>query len=302
MHNHTIFFFNIVLLSVLSGCILGSSEPGEYIETELGIESDYVSPVSGTIATIINNDVYLQDLANEFLPQQLTDSPSERKTKVTLNYAKDRIAYLNTSGQIKIIDIEGNVLETVENTGTVLDLGWSGDDQTLYMFVDDHFEFHGPDMDLPSVDAIQNVRTFISVDVSRYGDLIYVIRTTSGSYFVGISYKQSQFTNKSVNYYSQKKEYVKISPDGERFLIATSSQEGQFNRISFYKSDDFFQPDQISSRSAFSPEFSGEDGQYLIYTTRPSTPLSYSDEDGPLTLLPFPLPQSSAYFSIDWKP
>lgn len=302
MHNQSFFLCGLIFLCLLSGCILGSPEPGEVRETEISHRLTYDSPVSGSIAMIINDDVYVQDLANDYETTRLTQTPQQKKKKVALNYAKDKIAYVNGSGVAIIIDREGNLLETVTATGPVIDLGWSSNDETLYMLVDDHIEYHGPDMNLPSINAVLNESTFLSIDVSDFGDVIYCLKINNSiSYYVGIAFKQQDLISISMPN-SDAIKHVRISPDGRRFLIATSDEVGDYNKISFFESKPFREYSVIRERETQAPDFVGNGGTFIFFNiTEDRGSIGYGYNWNDRFDLPTPIPVPQNYVSLDWK-
>ena len=54
---------------------------------------------------IIDDDIYLHNLKTDFAARKITENPQEAKTEGgPLSYTKDKIAYINGEGKVKIIE------------------------------------------------------------------------------------------------------------------------------------------------------------------------------------------------------
>lgn len=143
----------ILILLVFSATISCKKEDSPWISKE---EVDRIKaskkPKVNHIAYIYNDDVYyIPDLDKE--PIRLTNSPNERKLEVRINHSHTKIAYKTIDGSPIIIDIEGNVLEKLDQYKKIIQMDWSKDDQTLWMLpkYSDKLIFHGKSMNLPQL-------------------------------------------------------------------------------------------------------------------------------------------------------
>ncbi|MEM6804952.1 MAG: hypothetical protein AAF696_26375 [Bacteroidota bacterium] len=197
---------------------------------------------SGTIAFVFENDIYL---FGEGYPEvkKITDSPDERKTKIALSYNKEKIAYLDAAKQVVIIDKEGNFIENVTINRGFKDLGWSPNDQTLYMLRFDELLFHGPPMDIAALDIPGFSYELESIDISQNLDVVYCYR--EGGFGLEAVNVVIDYKNPSRRDWSYRGlepfRFVRMSPDGSQVLAALSATRDRDvggnppNEVSFFE-------------------------------------------------------------------
>ena len=144
-HSGIILMLFASLSLLLSSCLFGPVTLIE--ESPFGENRHFLR--GGRMAFIYDNEVYLTQADRSI--QQLTNSSNEQKLRIALSYNKDKIAYLNADGTPVIIDTTGQLIETLTDFSNIRFLGWSTDDETLWMMGEDatSFQYYGPDMNLP---------------------------------------------------------------------------------------------------------------------------------------------------------
>lgn len=159
------------LLTVLVFLTFLSCQPYEYIE--LGSENLYGGEkTNGLIVYIKNNEVYqVNDLgANEMkIPNTLG-----AKSNISLNYAKDRIAFFNSLSQVVIVDLNGNNMEVLSQYD-VKDFEWSKNEKALFLLEQDSSKItvHGITTSFVSP-PISNNGLVYNFSVSSNHDVAYV--------------------------------------------------------------------------------------------------------------------------------
>lgn len=168
----------ILILLVFSATISCKKEDSPWISKE---EVDRIKaskkPKVNHIAYIYNDDVYyIPDLDKE--PIRLTNSPNERKLEVRINHSHTKIAYKTIDGSPIIIDIEGNVLEKLDQYKKIIQMDWSKDDQTLWMLpkYSDKLIFHGKPMNLPKL-KYQKPGYITSLSISSRNEIAFTTVT-----------------------------------------------------------------------------------------------------------------------------
>lgn len=141
-------------------------------------------------------------------------------SRVAISNDGTKVAYTDANGMPIIVDTLGNILHQLSQYSDVMDLGWAGNDSTLYILTNNQVFFFGPALDLPTplfdIPAnAQNV-TITSLDINDNLDVLYsalyyvLISNNTELYWVGgegINYKNS--TNS--DYFSPKKYGISCS-------------------------------------------------------------------------------------------
>ena len=311
-----------IVLVCLTSCYSG---PPELIVTETYLGDDRPTPpFSGGVAFLYNNHVYLY-LPSYSEPKKLTNSRFEDKSHIALSYGHDKIAFINEQGLPTIIDTSGNELEVVSVNGVVKDIGWSGDDQTLYMLVDNQIQYHGPPMDLPSIDVPNDDYEAHSFHVAQNGTYAYLYDQKPGVQDRNGSFKEigvpgpTMYEVRTLFFGSRSRTYrfIRLSADGSKTLESLLNPiDGFFNatvilnKVLFtdVETRDFSSPSTIvGSGFALSP-----DGEQMLQGFKTESNISndrftnlFLDElprgIGSKENLTFFTDESEKVF-IDWKP
>jgi len=212
---HTVSFLALLIMLISQACIWGPiSLEEELVPLSSGSEERLFE---GSIAMVYQRDVYVLDPYGR-PPKQLTNSPLEPKTKIALSHGKDKVAYLDQSAFPVLIDSSGQELAYLTEYGPILYLGWSGDDQTLWMMGEDRkeFQYYGPDMGLPdNLNAPPS--TLNALDVSSTGVVAFLIGPS-------IRIHSHPSGDSLVFPIDNGIQYITFSQDGNKILYSRDSQ------------------------------------------------------------------------------
>ena len=144
--------------------IYGVANHGNQGEVELKMDLAYIH----------DNDIYV---VNEIFAEEtrLTSTPFSTKTHVALSPLHDKVAYLDANGTPVILDLSGNVLETLSSYNNVTDMKWhfNSGNPTLYLLINNSIVFHGPSLAIPSNPfdfAFPSTTTYRAIDAVDIND------------------------------------------------------------------------------------------------------------------------------------
>jgi hypothetical protein len=100
--------------------------------------------------------------------------------KASINYSHDRIAYKNAASNIKIVDADGNLLDEVPDTESVIWFDWHANNETLYMLEDGQLSFFGPSIDGVAQTDLNSV--FIASNLQFFSAAVTADGSVLGSY------------------------------------------------------------------------------------------------------------------------
>lgn len=262
---------------------------------------------------IYNNDIYLLG-ENYERPKKITDSPEAAKSMVSISYNKEKVAYLNSSKKPVIIDTTGTEIESVQIVSPAEDIGWSPDNQTLYILSNNTVQFFGPSMAIPQIRTAFGPADIYSLHVSQNLDIVYSygIKTLFGDelHAIQVDYKDPSKPDKYFRDVS-KYTYVRMSHEGSKVLVSKYRDSqgpwpGELDNEVFLWS----QGDDVLVKSAFSyrsqPQvFIGPDS--IAYGDERDLDFYSNIRLGNLTEGRFIsnmtfFPESSDLIYLDWKP
>jgi hypothetical protein len=182
-----------LILSILIFFLFSSCDKTEnpYVDKQV-IEAliKAQNPEVEHVAVIYNKDIYyLSNLAQAGI--RVTNTPGNSKTFVKMSHNHKQFAYLDGSGTIVIVNLQGQVVTTLPQYGDVKSFDWSADDKTLYILNNNEIAYYGPSMNLPEITYNGLISGMsmevLSASVSMQGDLAYIIH--GFSFLTGDKYK-----------------------------------------------------------------------------------------------------------------
>ena len=212
------------LLLIFQSCSFFSLYEGE----PEPLESRYVfknSPrFSGSIAFTFSNDIYLSHGSKDG-PEKITNTPSIKKGLLALSYDKRKIAYLDKDDIPVIITDQGELIEMASPSGKVKDMGWSPDDKTLYMLVNNALEFHGPPMDIDPLEPHISPVEVHAVSIIRDLTVVYTYSSITDP---AKSFTQAYYYNNSKpdsrGGHRNPRRHVRMAQDGKWLITMTMRQ------------------------------------------------------------------------------
>lgn len=166
----------MIVAAALSACSGENPFLGDDIAMEL-LNRNQVKEVE-FVTFIYNNDIYY--LRNfEETPKRITSSPSQKKTKIRISHDHSRIAYLNDNGSPVIIDTLGNTQSVLSNFSGVKQFDWTGDDDGIYMLIDNDILFSHSNIAIPEMEK-DFQEEILSAVLTKNNDIIYIVQRPIG--------------------------------------------------------------------------------------------------------------------------
>lgn len=148
-------------------------------EAMLEMTEDELGPVNtlpnfeGLIAMIYNDDIFLYR-STFSQAKRITFTPNVQKNIIALSHDHSKIAYQSPNRNPVVIDTFGQIIEIITDVDNVRDLGWSPDDRTLYMLVDNELKFSGPAIDIPPLDLPNDDFIVTSFHMAKNGNYVFI--------------------------------------------------------------------------------------------------------------------------------
>ena len=261
-------FFKLSILSIalLLGLLSCSSESPfvskEVIDELLASRNPFRSV--GNIVAIIDNDIYYFAHVDS-LPIRITQSPNVIKTDIKLSDAGDKFVYLDKNKTPVIMDITGNVLETLSEYSSVKQLGWTNNDKSLYFLVGNKVQVHGEQLEILQPGMGHYYDYVVSYSRNNAGDEAYVIYQYLG--FAGRSGNRLQFYSEKnsidtlftrLNDESYEIGYIDFCGDNGDFIVGHTDFNGRIFQIHGHLNYQFYSHIQWSDEFIVSPVFNSE--------------------------------------------
>ena len=178
-------YTSFLLFCLLSISCLKEPVTFEWIEKDKTKLQQETLPFSGIIVFIKDNDIYMTDSLRFKNPKRLTFNGNELKKNVTINYSRDKIAYIDyTSTQPYPIIIDTNGVEQMRlPTYTLIkEMSWSNDGNTLVMRKGTNLLFYGSafSISIPNINSSSGF--YYGFAMSRNKDIAYVYYLYAGSF------------------------------------------------------------------------------------------------------------------------
>lgn len=163
------------LLTIFAQCQSDPFLPKEEIDALISSQFPRVS----NVAFIDNNEVYVTNHLRDSLPVKI-NAPEGFKKSIRISHDGNKLAYLDENGSPVIIDRQGNLLDKLSQYSRVVNMDWTTDDETLYIFVDDEMKYYGKtpeaaEIIYPSHVAYSVYHDHITAALSPSLDVAYVI-------------------------------------------------------------------------------------------------------------------------------
>ncbi len=90
--------------------------------------------------------------------------------RLTLSFDKKKLAFINSQGNVEVWSMDGNLINTIDETSSIADVNWAPDNSTLIYLVDGLIKKSNASYSLPNYIPIANA-TKVDLSVSIDGDL-----------------------------------------------------------------------------------------------------------------------------------